>query len=342
MMSFRRVLLAALAAVAFLGTASPRAGADDQPKSFFVLGTGSVDGLYYPVGQAICRLFARLSLEQDPSDKTPMIRCSAQPTGGSVDNVNQLAKGRLDFAIVQSDVAIAAFKGKADDQIPDLNKLRAVFSLHSEPFQLVVAKSSGISRFTDLRGKRVNIGAPGSGQRELMEALMHAYHLSPSDFASVSELPPGQQAAQALCKGDIDAFAVAIGAPDGNVARATDECGARLVPVQDAPALALAKEVPGYERVTIPEGMYATTTKDVPTIGVVAIFVTTADEDPQLVYQVTKTVMENLNEIRGFSPALGELKPETMIHKGIEIPLHPGAERYFKERGWLSGSAAGR
>lgn len=342
MKPFRRVLFAALAAVVLLGANGAHAGAVDQPKSFFVLGTGYVDGLYYPVGQAICRLFARLSLESQPGDAKPAIRCSAQPSGGSIDNINHLAKDRFDFAIVQSDVVIAAFNGKDGDQIPNLEKLRAFFSLHSEPFQLVVSKSSGISNFADLRGKRVNIGAPGSGHRELMESLMRYYHLSPADFAKVSELPPGQQAAQALCNGEIDAFAVVVGAPDGNVARATDDCGARLIPVQDAPAVALAKEIPGYERVTIPRGMYVTTTTDIPTIGVIATLVTTADEDPELVYQVTKTVMENLNEIRGFNPALGNLKPETMIRKGIDIPLHPGAERYYKERGWLSNNTAGR
>lgn len=337
MTHLRRVLLAALASLALVVTTIGRAAAD-EPKTFFMIGTGSVDGLYYPVGQAICRLLARLALEKPPADPSPALHCSAQPSGGSIDNINQLAKGQVDFAVVQSDVDFAAFRKTNGDQVPHFDQLRALFSLHAEPFHLVVAKSSGITRFTDLRGKRVNIGAPGSGHREMMEALMRAYHINPSDFASVSELPPGLQT-DALCKGEIDAFVAVVGAPDGNIARATDECGARLVPVQDDPARALAKEIPGYELVTIPKGMYTTTTANVPTIGVVATLVTRADMDADLVYALTRTVMENLNEIRGFRPALGGLKPETMVTKGITIPLHPGALRYYTSRGWIADSA---
>lgn len=337
----RRLLLVALASFVLLVANGPGASAA-EPKSFFVVGTGSAGGLYYPVGQAICRLLARLSLDKPESDPTPSLRCSAQPSGGSENNVNQLAAGEFDFAIVQSDVDYAAYSGSHEGDTPAFNKLRAVFSLHAEPFHLVVGKNSGITKFADLRGKRVNIGNPGSGQREMMSALMKQHKMTVDDFAAATEMPGGPQA-EALCRGEIDAFVYVIGMPDGGVARATDECGARLVPVQDEQALALVKNVPGYELVTIPRGMYASTTADVPTIGVVATLVTSADQDPDLVYAVTKTVMQHLSEIRGFHPALANLKPETMIRKGITIPLHPGAQRYFQERGWKTdGVAAGR
>ena len=335
---FRRVLLAALAGVALLGASAAPAGADEQ-RTFFTIGTGAVDGVYYPTGQAICRLLARLARDTQSPGRPQTVRCSAQPTGGSVDNINQLAANRFDFAIVQSDVAHAAFAAKADDRLSDIGNLRAVFSLNAEPFHLVAGKDSGIRTFADLRGKRVNIGGPGSGQREMMEALMERYRLTVADFASASELPPGAQT-QALCKGTIDAFVYVVGVPDARVARATDECSAYLVPVQDEPARALAKEVPGYALATIPRRMYTTTATDVQTIGVVAALVTTADEDADLVYTLTRTVMENLNEIRGFHPALAGLKAETMSKYGITIPLHPGALRYFKERGWVTGTAA--
>ncbi len=334
----RRVLLAILAGIALLGTTSPRARAE-EPKLFFTIGTASVDGLYSSVGQAVCRLLIRLAGEKPGVARTETLRCYTQPTGGSEDNVNRLATGQVDFAVVQSDVANAAYHGSSPDTVRPLAKLRAVFSLQAEPFQLVVGKDSNINSFADLRGKRVNIGSPGSGERVMMDALMERYHLKASDFAKVSESPASRQAA-ALCEGTIDAFVFVAGIPDGGVARATDECGAHLVPVQDRPALALAAEVPGVELVKIPKRTYTTTSSDVPTVGVIATLVTTADEDPDMVYLLTKTVMENLNEIRGFSPALAGLKEAAMISDGITIPLHPGAIRYYQERGWLKGKPA--
>ena len=337
MTKLRRVLSAALMGIA-LFMAFPLAA--DQPKTFFTIGTGTVDGLYYPVGQAICRLLTRLAGQAPVADRDRMVRCSAQPSGGSVQNINQLAIQRIDFGIAQSDVAHAAFAGEANDSIPDMPNLRAVFSLHAEPFHLVAGRDSGIRSFADLRGKRVNIGPVESGQRAMMEALMMHYGLALTDLASATEMPPGGQA-YALCRGDLDAFVLVIGAPDATIARATDECGAYLVPVKDAPALALVKEVPGYALATIPRRTYATTTTDVPTIGVVANLVTTAEMDDGLVYTLTRTVIENINEIRGFNPALAGLKPETMSKYGITIPLHPGALRYYKERGWINGSGAG-
>lgn len=335
----RRVLLATLAGIALLGAFVAPAGAD-EPKIFFTIGTGSVDGVYYPVGQAICRMLTRLAIDSAATNK-PMVRCSAQPTGGSIDNINQLAAHRFDFAVIQSDVAAAAFSAAPNDGVIDMSNLRAVFSLNAEPFHLVSAKNSGIHKFADLRGKRVNIGAPGSGQREMMEALMKRYGITAANFATTTELPPGAQT-QALCDGSIDAFVYVVGAPDTGIARATDECGAYLVPVQDPPARALVKDVPGYALATIPKGMYTTATTNIPTVGVVATLVTTADMDEDLVYAITRTVMENLNEIRSFHPALAALNAETMSHYGIAIPLHPGALRYFKERGWAASTAAAK
>ncbi|NJO55029.1 MAG: TAXI family TRAP transporter solute-binding subunit [Rhodospirillales bacterium] len=220
------------------------------------------------------------------------------------------------------------------ERVRGLDDLRAVFSLHAEPFHLVVGKDSNIKSFGDLRGKRVNIGSVGSGHREIMEALMPRYGISINDFERATELPPGRQVA-ALCDGKIDAFVYAVGIPATGIARATDSCGARLVPVQGAPARQIVADVPGYANVVIPESTYATTATDVPTIGVVATLVTSADTSEETVYVLARTIMEHVNELRGFHPALATLKPEMMISNGIAIPLHPGAEKYYRERGWL-------
>ena len=191
----RRVALGLAAGAALLATSVPSAHAD----TFITIGTGGVTGVYYPAGSAICRL-----VNKDRNESG--IRCSVEATGGSVYNIDTIRQGELDMGIVQSDVQYKAWKGEGEDFKDDgpFADLRAVFSLHPEPFTVVARDDSGISTFDDLKGKRVNVGNPGSGQRSTMEVVMARKGWTMADFALASELKSSEQA-EALAAGQIDA-----------------------------------------------------------------------------------------------------------------------------------------
>ncbi|MEQ9245543.1 MAG: TAXI family TRAP transporter solute-binding subunit, partial [Nitratireductor sp.] len=232
--------------------------------------TGGVTGVYYPVGGAICRLMNQNRRETG-------IRCSVESTGGSVFNVNAIKGGDLEFGVVQSDVQYNANKGEANFADTGAHeKLRSVFSLHAEPLTLVARKEAGIASFDDLKGKRVNIGNPGSGQRALMDLLIAEKGWTNSDFAVAAELAPAEQSS-ALCDNNIDAFAYTVGHPAGAIQEATTTCDSVIVPVEGEAVDKLVADNPYYFKATIPGGMYRGTDNDVSTFGVGATVVTSAD-----------------------------------------------------------------
>ncbi len=302
---------------------------------FFRVGAAAGDGIGEMGGTAICRLLMRLAGESALS-RAESRRCSLNVSGSAGETLGQLAARRVAFAIVPAALAASAYGANAPTQSPLFADIRAVFSLGAEPLHLVVGRDTGIASFADLRGRRINIGAPYSAERELMEALFAFYQLRREDLAEVTEMAPGRVAA-ALCAGDIDAFGLVVGGPAVAVARATDECGARLLPVPADAVQAIVATVAGTTPTMIPQGMFATTAEPVPSLGVVSLLVTSAEQDEGDVYALTRTVMEHLNEIRGYHPVLADLAPERMVRDGILVPLHPGAQRYFRERGWLAG-----
>jgi TRAP transporter TAXI family solute receptor len=210
-----------------------------------------------------------------------------------------------------------------------------VFSVHGEPYQIIAAKNSNIHSWDDLKGKRFNIGNPGSGQRSTTEELMAGHGWSARDFAVATELTSTEQST-ALCDGSIDAYGYTVGVPNAGVAVATDGCGGYIVDLGDDPvAKQLVADHPYYGFTTIPKGTYATTDKDVTTFGVLATLVTSADVPEDVVYAVTKAVFDNFDDFRALHPAFAHLDPAKMIKDGLSAPLHPGAVKYYKERGWM-------
>ncbi len=193
---------------------------------------------------------------------------------------------------------------------------------------------SGIRHFADLRGKRVNIGNPGSGQRATMDVVMEAMGWTLADFAVVSELPPAEQA-QALCDNNVDAIVYTVGHPSGAIQEATTACDTVLVNVTGPEIDALIEANSFYRQAVIPGGMYRGTPEDVVTFGVGATFVTSADVPEEIVYHVTRAVFEDLDTFRGLHPALANLDPAQMIADGLSAPLHDGAIRYYREAGLL-------
>ncbi|HZV93381.1 MAG TPA: TAXI family TRAP transporter solute-binding subunit, partial [Caldimonas sp.] len=216
---------------------------------------------------------------------------------------------------------------------PDKN-LRAVFSVHPEPFTLVARKEAGITKFTDLKGKRVNVGNPGSGTRSAMEELLAAEGMKMSDFALASELKADEHG-PALCDNKIDAFFYGVGHPSANIQDPTTTCGAKLVPLDDPKIDALVAKHPYYAKVVIPGNLYANNPQPTPTYGVTATMVTSAKEPDDVVYTITKAVFENLDEFKKLHPAFAHLDAQQMIKNGISAPIHPGALRYYREKGWM-------
>ncbi|MCO8144216.1 TAXI family TRAP transporter solute-binding subunit [Rhodovulum tesquicola] len=313
------------AAAAALGAMAAPVAAEE----FITIGTGGVTGVYYPAGGAICRLVNKDRREHG-------IRCSVESTGGSVYNLKTLRAGELEFGVVQSDWQFHAYNGSSENFEADgpFEGLRAVFALHPEPFTVVARADAGIANFEDLKGKRVNVGNPGSGQRGTMEVVMEALGWTSADFALAAELRPAEQS-QALCDNQIDAMVYTVGHPSGSIQEATTACDSVLVNVAGGAIETLIAERPYYRHATIPGGMYRGTDADVETFGVGATFVSSADVSEEAVYVLVKAVFENFDEFKGLHPAFADLKPEEMIADGLSAPLHDGAARYYREKGWI-------
>jgi TRAP transporter TAXI family solute receptor len=299
-------------------------------EKFITIGTGGQTGVYYVVGQSICRLLNRGTAEHS-------LKCTAPSTGGSVANINAIKAGDMDMGVAQSDAQFNAYNGKGDFEGDAFENLRSVFSVHPEPFTVVARADSGIETFADLKGKRVNIGNPGSGQYATMQVVMDALGWTNADFALASELRPAEQSA-ALGDNKVDAIIYTVGHPNGSIQEATSTVDAKLIPVTGPEIDKLVADNPYYAVATIPGGMYAGTDEDVQTFGVKATFVTSADVDDETVYQVVKAVFDNFDRFKGLHPAFANLKEEDMISQGLSAPLHPGAEKYYQERGWLPAS----
>ncbi|MGF1878221.1 TAXI family TRAP transporter solute-binding subunit [Photobacterium frigidiphilum] len=298
-------------------------------EQFITIGTGGVTGVYYPTGGAICRLVNK-------DRKTHGIRCSVESTGGSIYNINTIRAGELDLAIAQSDWQHHAYNGTSlfEEKGP-FKSLRSVFSLHAEPFTVVARADSGIKTFDDLKGKRVNIGNPGSGQRGTMEVLMKAKGWTMKDFKLVSELKASEQS-KALCDNKIDAMIYTVGHPSGAIKEATTSCSSVIVEVAGPVIDKLVDENAFYRIVTIPGGMYTGSENGVKTFGVGATFVSSTQVDNNVIYAVTQSVFDNFNEFKRLHPAFSGLKKEEMIKDGLSAPLHDGAKKYYIEVGLLA------
>ena len=329
MKTFRILALSTIAAVAAVATGlSVSEPAEAGQQQFITIGTGGVTGVYYPTGGAICRLVNKGRKEHG-------IRCSVESTGGSVYNLNTIRADELDMGVAQSDWQFHAYNGTSKFKDAGANKdLRAVFSVHPEPFTLVARSDSGITGVMDLKGKRVNIGNPGSGQRGTMEVLMGALGWTKETFSLASELKSAEQA-KALCDNKVDAIVFTVGHPNGSIKEATTSCDSKVTPVTGEAVDKLVADNPYYRHATIPGGMYRGSPEDVMTFGVGATFVSSTKVPDDVVYQVVKAVFENFDQFRKLHPAFGNLKKKEMIKDGLSAPLHPGAVRYYKEAGLM-------
>jgi TRAP transporter TAXI family solute receptor len=319
----KKLSLATLSALALIASA-PAAQAQQK---FITIGTGGVTGVYYAAGGAICRLVNKDRAKHG-------IRCSVESTGGSVFNINTIKAGELDMGVAQSDVHFNAAKGMAQFQKDGpFKELRAVFALHPEPVTVVARKEANVKSFADFKGKRFNVGNPGSGTRSSLEELIAAMGWKLSDFALASELKADEHG-PALCDGKIDGFFYLVGHPSANIQDPTTVCGAKLVSVTGPAVDKLVKEKPYYAKATIPAGLYPGNDQPTQTYGVLATFVSSSKVPADTIYAVVKGVFDNFDEFKKLHPALANLDPKSMIKDGLSAPLHDGAVKYYKEKGW--------
>jgi len=305
---------------------------------FFTIGTGGPTGVYFQTGNAICKMLHKQAISADHGRKkgtAKAYRCTAPSTGGSDYNIGQIKDGEFQFGVAQSDWQFHAVNGSSKWEGKQFSNLRAVFSVHNEPFQIWASKKSKIKDFKGLKGKTVNIGNPGSGQRGTMEELMKAMGVDSGYFKTTTELTSSEQV-KALCDGKIDAFGYSVGFPNGAMEQAAT-CAAKASPINltGAPVQGLISGADYYAQAVIPKGTYSNQKKDATTFGVKATVVTSADVSEEMVYLVAKAVMENFDDFKAQHPAFSFLEKKDMIKDGLSAPLHPGAIKYYKEAGLM-------
>jgi len=297
--------------------------------TYVTIGTGGVTGVYYPTGGAIAKMVNKKRKEYN-------LRATVESTGGSVFNVNAISAGDLEFGVVQSDRQYQAFNGTADWEGKPVKDLRAVFSIHPESVTIVANASKNIKTVADLKGKIVNIGNPGSGQRGNAEDLFAAAGIDVDNDIKAEGMKAAESASM-LQDGRIDAFFYTVGHPNGSVKEAV--AGATKVNFVAVPADVVKKltdKFSYYADSEIPVDDYAGVANDanVPTFGVKATLCTSANVPDDVVYAITKEVFENFDEFKTLHPAYGTLTKASML-KGMSAPIHPGAMKYYKEAGLL-------
>ncbi len=297
--------------------------------TFVTIGTGGITGVYYPTGGAIAKI---INQEKDKYN----IRATVESTGASVFNINAVMAGDLDFGIAQADRQYQAYEGLSEWEGKPLKGLRAVFALAPEMVTFIAAEDSGIKSLKDVKGKTVNIGNPGSGNRQNAIDVFEAADIDiEKDFRA--EGIKAADAPRMLQDGRIDGFFYTVAHPNGNIKEATSgKRKTRIVPITDISKL--TAQFPYYTLGNIDMSQYndATNAKDgtVQTVSMLATFITNEKTPDDVVYAITKEVFENLDEFRKLHPALNGLTKESML-QGLTAPIHPGAIKYYKEAGLM-------
>lgn len=293
---------------------------------FITIGTGSVTGTYYPTGGAVCRLVNKYK-------KETKIRCSVESTGGSVYNINTIKNGELDFGIAQSDVVYQAANGQKKFKGEPVKKLRSVMAIYPELFTLVTRKEAGIKSIMDVKGKRINLGNPGSGNEATALALFKAIGISKDDLAFAGVLKAGE-APDALRDNKIDGYFYMVGHPTANIKDASNSVDIRITPINGPVVDKFVKANPYFAQADVPAGIYRGVDTPVPTFGVKAVLVSSTDVSDKAVYTLVKAILENFDAFKKLHPAYANITKKSLLD-GLSAPLHEGAKKYFKEAGLL-------
>ena len=298
----------------------------DRPE--VVIGTASPTGIYYPLGGSICRL---LNLESSRHG----LRCAEEPSSGSVTNLESLRRGRLDIGIVPSDVLADAVAGQGSfASRGPATELRILFAGPDEMLTVVARKELGIRTVAESRGTRINIGPSGSRQRVAIERVLAVLGLTRNAFVDVRALAAAEQH-RAFCLEELDVIVYAVGHPSGLIRDVTRTCHGVLVDVSGPAIDRMLSEHREYERTVIPGGTYSDSPADVRTFGVRAVAVSGPHVSDTVAYEIARAVFDSFDAFRRLHPAFDALSVASMVHVRDRAPIHPGAMRYYRERGWL-------
>ena len=289
-------------------------------KTFLNIGTGGTAGTYYPIGGAIAEIL---------NNKIDGMNASAQSTGATVANINMLKDGSVDMAIVQNDITYYAVNGTEMFQDKKVTNLKGIASLYPETCQFVTLDSTGIKTIADLKGKRVAVGAAGSGAEANARQILEAYGITYDDI-QVQYLSFGE-GASALKDGNVDAAFLTAGFPTAAVQDISSQNKIRLLPVDPAKADELIAKYPFYTKTTIPAGTYQGFDEDVQTISVMAMLVVNDKVDDKLGYEITKAIFSNLDRIQA-AHAVGKMISKENAEKGMSLDMNAGAKKFFDEK----------
>lgn len=316
-------MLRALAAAVLVAAGGSPAKAQDL--EFFTIAAGVVVGGYFSAARAICDTVNRT--------EAGAMRCSPDPTSGSIYNLDALREGQVDFALVQSDWQRQAYEGTGPFEASGpMTDLRSVMGLYPEAITVLVRQGVIVESAADLLGRRIDIGHPSSGRYAANEEILAQLDVSHDDFAFVAELPIGSVVDE-LCAGRIDASLLIVGHPNGEIARAMRECDAVLVPMRGPAVGAMLDASPDFHRSTIPMSLYADAGADpgvtVATFAVTATLVTLSRTSERTVSRLVSSVLADLPALGRAAPVLTGLSPDELRTRGLTAPLHPGAEAAF-------------
>ena len=291
----------------------------DSSKKFINIATGGTAGTYYPIGGAMAEILNK---------SIPGMNASAQSTGASVANINMLKDGSVDLAIVQNDLTYYASNGTEILKDKKVDNLRGIATLYPETCQIVTLQDSGIETIADFRGRRIAVGAAGSGTEANARQIMEAYGVTYADI-SVQYLS-FSEAASALKDGNVDVAFVTAGYPTAAIQDIASQRKVRLIPVEESKADLLAAKYPFYTKTKIPAGTYAGFDQDVSSVSVMAMLVTTDKMDDAMGGDVAKALFSNLDRLQA-AHSVGKLITKETAMNGMSVKMNGGAEKFFKK-----------
>ncbi len=300
--------------------------------SDIVIGTGVNARVHHTLGRAICRQMERAS----PATSCEVLRIEGRHAAEPLAVLADVRNGAIEVGLVQSDWQYYAFEGSGPVRFMDVkfDNIRSLFSLHNEPFTVIARRDSGINTLDDLAGKRVNVGSPGSAPRAIMEMVMKAKGWTQKSFQLADELMETEQTL-ALCHNRVQAIVSTASYPNPEVAKAIEICNARLIDVTGPDIDRLIADNRFFAVTEIPAGSYKNMDAPVKTFGISVTAVSSTSIDDDTVYAVVKAVFDNLGEFKRIHRALGNLMPSQMMTDGLSAPMHPGAARYFRDKGMM-------
>jgi hypothetical protein len=321
----RRTVLQA--AVALAAGALPAAFAQQSQRIFFGIATGGTGGTYYPLGGMLAQLISNKVVINNQK-----MSATAETAGASVANAQLLGRKEIESAFVAADILDAAYNGKAQFDGKPLKNLRALGALYPEQVQLVTAAKSNIKSFRDLKGKSVSSGSPGSGQWQLLGDLLEAHGMTRKDIGE--DLSSFAQSVDKIKDGNLTASLITAGAPTASITDLANTHDIRIVPLAGPEIEALRKKQPYYAQIQLPANTYKGQTAPVDTLAVMAVWATHDGLSNDIAYAVTKALYENTDILGQVHPKGKEISLRTAL-QSVSIPLHPGAERFYKEKGLI-------